>query len=107
MAGTIGWQPLRALLWALALTATHAVRAVRAGKMFPRLGRIHVCAFSDEALLSEVAAKSEPFFASFVNQIAAGSLLMPGKILAYVCWAVPSPHPDSDRILRARPIPLP
>ena len=26
----------------------------RAGKMFPRLGRVHVCAFSDESLLSEV-----------------------------------------------------
>lgn len=25
-----------------------------AGKMFPRLGRVHVCAFSDEALMSEV-----------------------------------------------------
>ena len=24
------------------------------GKMFPRLGRVHVCAFSDEALMSEV-----------------------------------------------------
>lgn len=31
------------------------------GKMFPRLGRVHVCAFSDEALMSEVATKSTFF----------------------------------------------
>ncbi|KAL4448328.1 hypothetical protein ABPG75_005547 [Micractinium tetrahymenae] len=31
------------------------------GKMFPRLGRVHLCAFSDEALYGEVAQKSAFF----------------------------------------------
>ena len=32
-----------------------------AGKMFPRLGRVHLCAFSDEQLYGEVAQKADFF----------------------------------------------
>jgi histone-arginine methyltransferase CARM1 len=74
------------------------------GKMFPRLGRLHLCAFSDEALYGEVAQKSAffqapdfygvdltalhaPATAGYFGQVRASLLLLVVVVVcARVCW---------------------
>jgi hypothetical protein len=72
--------------------------------MFPRLGRLHLCAFSDEALYGEVAQKSAffqapdfygvdltalhaPATAGYFGQVRASLLLLVVVVVcARVCW---------------------